>query len=254
MNDPNGAAEPQRHLDVPIAERRRYKRNFIRQAVCELRFPTIFEIEDKRPPAVFWNTLKRDFQTHELVSKLNVSPGKVEHGNAHRFISSRGRWTATLRSSAVSVETTQYISFEDFEKHLSVVLKAAGQTIDSDFYTRVGLRYINLLPCKPADVKGWINSALIAPLATPVLGTVLEFANQIRGSTVCGGYYIQHGFGMEQGSGAAKEGYVLDFDLYSEDVPVAKVWETISMMHDLEHSLFRWAIGPDALAFLEKGV
>jgi uncharacterized protein (TIGR04255 family) len=252
VDNSNGVTVSPRHLNVPQVARRHYSRNFIRQAVCELRFPTIFEIDDRRPPQVFWNAVRRTFQTHDLISKVNLSPAKVEHGNAHRFTTPKGRWTAILRNSSVSLETFQYNSFEDFEENLRVIVNAASQMIDSEFYTRIGLRYINLLPIEGGGVDGWVNPVLIAPLATGVLGDSSEFAGQVRGNTACGGYYFQHGIGVDQAASASK-GYVLDFDFYCDDVPVANAWETIRALHSEEHSLFRWALGPKAQAHLEKG-
>jgi uncharacterized protein (TIGR04255 family) len=252
VNNSNGPAASPRQLSVPQVAREHYARNFIRQAVCELRFPTIFEIDDKRPPAAFWNAVRRVFQTHDLINKVNLGPAKVEHGSAHRFTSPKGRWTAVLRSSSVSLETSQYSSFEDFEQNLRVIVNAASQMIDSEFYTRIGLRYINLLPTGDEGVDGWVNPVLVAPLVTGVLGDSSEFAGQVRGNTACGGYYFQHGFGVDQAVNSSK-GYVLDFDFYCDDVPVAKAWETIGVLHSEEHSLFRWALGSKAQAHLQKG-
>jgi hypothetical protein len=37
-------------LNVPPAGAMHFSRNFIRLAACELRFPTLFELEAERPP------------------------------------------------------------------------------------------------------------------------------------------------------------------------------------------------------------
>ena len=37
-----------------------YKQNFLRQAVCELRFPTLMELGDPRPPSTLFKALRKE--------------------------------------------------------------------------------------------------------------------------------------------------------------------------------------------------
>jgi uncharacterized protein (TIGR04255 family) len=234
-----------RLLNVPRVEPAHYNRNFIRNAVCELRFPTIFEIEDQRPPSNFWRTLRKDFPIHSVLSGVQVGPASMAKSNAHQFKSKRSRWTVVLKPSSITLETAQYDTFEEFEAQLRTVIAAAKQTIDSDFFTRIGLRYVNTLPCGPRDVAGWVNPALVGPLSEGVFGDVEIHFQQIRGTTDCGGYFFQHGLGVDAGPSVGK-GYVLDFDFYREEVGVDDALTTIQRLHELEFSMFSWALGDRA--------
>ena len=254
VEEKNGAGavdgQARRILNVPPAGPAHYPRNFIRQAVCELRFPTIFEIEDQRPPASFWKVVRKDFPVHDVLKNVNLGLASIAQANAHQFRSKQSRWTVVLRTSAITLETSRYDSFEEFERQLSTVVEAAKQTIDSDFFTRVGLRYINMLPCAPGEVDGWVNPSLIGPLAQGVYGDVEEHAQQVRGSTDCGGYFFQHGIGADGGP-SGRKGYILDFDFYREEVGVEEAMATVRRLHDLEFCMFTWALGDKAHVFLD---
>lgn|GEM_PF-1516474 len=240
-----------RVLDIPPVAKTHFPRNLIGQAVCELRFPTIFEIEDRKPPAAFWKAMKHSFPLHDVLNNVNVGPSSVVQVNAHQFRSKQGRWVAVLRPSAITLETSRYTSFDEFEQQLKIVVEAAERTIDSDFFTRVGLRYINRLPCKIDEIDGWLNESLARPLAENVFGDVSEHWQQTRGQTYLGGFLFQHGIGVDAKSQTSRN-YILDFDLYREDVDISEAMDTIRKLHELEFSLFSWALGDKARQYLQS--
>ncbi|WP_298193726.1 TIGR04255 family protein [Metallibacterium sp.] len=238
-----------RPLNVPAVASAHYSRNLIRNAVCELRFPTIFEIEDPRPPSEFWHTLRKDFPNHSLINDVQVGPASLAKASVHQFTSRNSRWTVVLKSSSISLETSRYDSFEEFAEQLKTVLTAATSTIDSDFFTRIGLRYINVLPCSPREVDGWVNPSLAGPLVAGFYGDVEVYAQQIRGVTGSGGYLFQHGLsGKNQGPAH----YLLDYDFYQEEVMVKDATAAVRRLHELEFSLFYWSLGDRARQYLAE--
>lgn len=246
MNDPPPSAKP---LNVAAAESAHFTKNFIRLAVCELRFPTLFElVESDRPPLAFSKALRKDYPTHDLLKDVNVNPGGLAQATAHAFRSRKARWTVTLRAAALTLETSQYDAFEEFEARLGVILEAARATIDSDFFTRVGLRYINALPFNVGEIKEWVNPGLVGPLGDGTFGDVEEHSQVVRGGTSVGGYSFRHGLANNPLGGARE--YVLDFDFYREDVPVSETISTVQKLHELEFSMFTWSLGPKAKAHL----
>jgi len=236
-------------LSVPVAESAHFARNFIRLAVCELRFPTLFElVESERPPAAFSKALRKDYPTHDLIKDVNLNPGGFAQASAHAFRSKKARWTVTLRAAALTLETSDYDAFNELEDRLRAVLDAARATIDSDFFTRVGLRYINAVPFNLTDIKEWVNPGLVAPLGDQTFGDVDEHSQVVRGSTSVGGYSFRHGIANKMQGGG--QDYMLDFDFYREDVPLSETVSTVRKLHDLEFSMFFWSLGPSAKAHL----
>ena len=243
-NDGSGRAA----LNVPASGPAHYERNFIRQAVCELRFPTLYELEAPKPPASFALALRKEYPNQQLVEELSVGNATMSRAPMHTFKSKRQRWTVTLKAAAVLLETSHYDSFVEFKERLAAVLKAAATVIDSDFFTRVGLRYINTIPYPNGELQDWVNPALVGPLAAGIYGDVTEHNGRVIGFTPCGGYIFQHGLVID--GNTTKREYTLDFDLSSEDVALSETLAIVQNLHDLEFSLFKWAIGPAAEAYL----
>ena len=237
------------HLNVPGAPPANYSRNFIKQAVCELRFPTLYELEGARPPVSFAQALRKEYPIQDLMETVSIGGGGApSRANVHAFRSKRQRWTVTLGASSVKLETAHYGAFDEFKERLALVVKAATPIIDSDFFTRVGLRYINVLPYTRTEVDKWINPSLVGALAAGIYGEVNEHNGRVIGSTPFGGYLLQHGIVID-GKSIPTE-YSLDFDLFSEYVQLNEALDTVQKLHDAEFSLFQWAIGPAAKSFL----
>lgn len=191
---------PRRLLNVPAVARAHFTRNLIVRAVCELRFPTLFEFDEGAPPRTFANALRKEYPNYEVLLVQPGEPGAVPV-RAHAFRSKKQRWTATLRAAAVAIETEHYSSFEEFFGRLSGLVKAAMQVIDSDIFTRVGLRYINHVPCSVDAIGEWISADLTgSAVGSGVLGDVQEYTQVIRGPTDVGGFLIKHGLRLVAGS------------------------------------------------------
>ena len=241
------------HLAVPAAKAARFKSNFIRQAVCELKFPTLYELEEGRPPKAFALALRKEYPNQAYGNQVKVGVGPVTHSVVHTFSSKKSAWTVTLRAASVSLETSNYGSFEEFKGRLTHVVQAAVPVIDSDFFTRVGLRYINTVPYTRAAIGEWVNPLLVGPLAQGIYGDPTECASQVTGRTRVGGYRLQHGIASIEGQ-LPNSAYVLDFDFFAEDVPVKEAIETVQQLKELEFSFFMWTLGQAARAELGPSI
>jgi uncharacterized protein (TIGR04255 family) len=224
-----------------------FKRNFIRTAVCELRFPTLFEIEQNQPPPSLARALRKEYPVYDQQDDLNLTIGRVAKNKSHLFISKKSRWKVSLRAHAISLETSHYDSFPEFRSRLSFIVDAAEKIIDSDFFTRVGLRYINVVPFNGADVAKWINPSLVGVLSDGTYGDVRECFQRVSGTTSLGGYLFQHG--LEE-SDPGKERYILDYDFFCEEVSVSDVMDVVDKLHREEFSMFSRALGDQAKEYL----
>lgn len=249
--------QPGAVLNVPPAPPAHYARNFIRLAVCELRFPTLFELDGAAPPVALSKALRKEYPTYETLKLLVNTGGGNVMADAHGFRSKKNRWTVVLRSSALALETSHYDSFADFEVRVEKMIDAARSTIDTDFFTRVGLRYINHLPCKTSDLDGWVNPELVQPLTAGVFGDVAQHFLRVRGTTDVGGYTFTHAIGDSRVPGAIFDGtnadtkpsdavYMIDLDFFREEVAVGDAMTTLRQLHEREFALFDWSLGPKA--------
>jgi uncharacterized protein (TIGR04255 family) len=235
-------------LNVPHVESVRYTRNFIKTVVCELRFPTLLDLE-MAPPAKLQAALRKEFPIYDKQKSVDVSVGNsVSSENAYYFRTVKGDWTVGLRSSSLSVETHAYTEFSDFYDRLDRVLNAAEKIIDTDFFTRVGLRYINVVPVVMSDgLNEWINPGLIGALSDNVFGDIEQYASELQGSTDSGKYSLRQALKYRS---EGKAEYVLDYDFFQENVKLVDTLGLVSEFNKINFSLFHYCLGTKAIEFL----
>ena len=235
-------------LNVPKVEPVTYQRNLLEKAVCELRFPTLYGLERGKPPVSLANALRKQFPEHGIVDGLNLSAGAVEQDFGYAFMDKKRRTTVTFRASALSIETNFYQSFEDFSERVLLVAEAAKTAIDSEIFTRIGLRYINAVPYEQANIANWVNLALVSPLALGLFGQPAEYSGRVAATEEGGGYLLQHGIGKHNQTGQYQ--YLLDFDFWREDVPFSDLSAALGALHEMEFRFFHWSLGPAAFEYM----
>lgn len=241
-----------RRLSVPSVPSVRYQRNFIQTCVCELRFPSLLELESK-PPTSLQQLLRKEYPLYEEQKSIDIgAPGQVRHeGNRYLFRSKNRKWSVLLRSFSIALETTAYKDFDDFTERLSSMLEKSSALLDTDFFIRVGLRYINRVPVEDGDLEGWINSALVLPLTSGALGDVTKYFFEGQGLTDFGLYSFRHGTDSE---GSKVQGYYLDYDYFAEGVSVDETLPLVKNFNQLNFSFFSWSLGQKALDWLGPGI
>jgi len=122
--------------------------------------------------------------------------------------------------------------------------------LDTDFFTRVGLRYIDTIPIEDGDLSGWIQETLVSPLTQGVYGAVVKTAQEVRGYTSVGHYTFRHG--IVDAEQEETQTYNFDFDFYEENVECDKVLELVTQFNRLSFLFFSWAIGPKSQTRLGK--
>ncbi len=241
-------------LKIPKIGEITCSRDFIQTAVCELRIPTVLEL-DSTPPQKFAKAIKREYPVYSPSKDVAVNFGSSPYTSTrHTFTDRKQRWVVTFKSSAITLETAHYQGFEDFHARLMHIVSASKEERDSDFFVRAGLRYINVLPVGQEDLDGWINKDLAPPLLDGTFGSVTEFWQSVRGSTESGGYTLRHGLkeiaprqpGAERGS----INYALDMDFYRDDVEENEVGTLLQSLHSEAFRLFAWAVDEKARHYM----
>ncbi len=242
------------HLTLPVERSVRYEENFIRTAVCELRFPTLLELE-QQPPTKFQKILRKQYPYYKKMNQIALSDaGASPISPKYSFESRKKDWTVLLRPSSISLETSHYTEFKDFRDRLENLLKDTRALLDTDFFTRLGFRYINSIPIQDKDLEDWVNSALIQPILTGVLGTLSKYRSELHGLLQNGKYSVRHGFDRAEDTEGSSSQYILDFDYYMENVDFNQVMPLVCDFHDTNFSFFRWALGKKAKELLGPGL
>jgi uncharacterized protein (TIGR04255 family) len=224
--------------DVGLVE---YEKNFITQAVCELRFPALLEYETATPVQL-QKQLRKDFPVYERQEGVSIGLEIAKRETKHVFKSRKGDLVVSFKPSAIALETARYKNFPDFRMQLEVLLERSKDLLDTDFFTRVGLRYINEIPIGEGNLGDWIRPELVAPLIAGTYGKISRFFQEVRGSTTTGQYSFRHGFPrVEKAEGML---YTLDFDFFDENVPFDSVLSKVTDFNRESFRFFCWTIAP----------
>ncbi len=116
----------------------------------------------------------------------------------------------------MSVETSNYDSFEHLAEQVKHLLSWTVDYRDADFFTRVGVRYVTVFPLRSPDVvlTEWVNPRLVQPLSDGVYGDVSAYAQQVDGLANPGHYVFKHGFSPVSNPPDSGPVYVFDIDFY----------------------------------------
>jgi uncharacterized protein (TIGR04255 family) len=168
---------------------------------------------------------------------------------SHVFRSKDKKWSVSLRAGAFALETTKYATFEYFKRRFFSVVHAVLPLLDTDFFTRVGLRYINVLPVTADGLNGWVNRELVGPLFAGVLGQPTRYWQEVRGFWDGGQYSFRHGLDPNQATG---QHYQLDFDFFDENVEAAHLDQLVVRLHDEGYKFFMWSVGQRAKDYMNS--
>ncbi|MGE3650602.1 MAG: TIGR04255 family protein [Reyranellaceae bacterium] len=240
-------------LRPPPVPRVRYSRNFIKTAVCEMKFPIVLELESK-PPTGLQKQLKRAYPLYELRHEFNLSPlPGSDKRNVYVLQSKKRDWTIQVKSDAIILETTKYADFDEFLDRFKTLLDASRDVMDSDFLTRIGFRYVNEIPIDDGTPQGWINPALCAASSADVLGTIHREHHDYGGKTDFGSYSFRHGPNLTSPN-CGKDGvpipYMLDYDYFNENHDIQDAVSFLQQANEVNFYFFQWCLGPKAFQIL----
>lgn len=139
----------------------RYAKNPLIEVACEIRFPIQLSLQESLP-IDFQKSIAQDFPILELQSELEIEfmfdPNDAENSGrrglkknqttSYSFSSVDHKWVVTLSSQAIRLSTESYLSWEEFETRLVQVLIAFQENYSVDYFTRIGLRYRDLIDRK----------------------------------------------------------------------------------------------------------
>lgn len=239
-------------LRLPAAEVTIYPRNFIQSVVCEMRYPALLEVDPKQVKSV-GHALRKRLPNYQAFRELNLGPTgeTTDPATAHQYQSRDGKTTFVLRPSVLTLETRRYTAFEAFQEDVRLVVDACRDAIDTDFFTRVGLRYINGIPLADNTLEGWIRPELVQTLAQGVYGQVEQCIQDVRGfAAQRGRYTFRHG--LPPHPEGAQATYLVDFDFWEEGVDLTDLTSLLDGFREEAYRFFFWAVGPKTMQVMSN--
>ena len=255
-------------MPFPEAPRAIYKRNVLDRVICQLTFPAILRI-DTEVPSVFQEAIRHKFpmfiESHEGAnfqlpeSITEIMPHDILESLSKRsnlrfqFLSSDRAWTVSLTRDFIALVTTRYTCWEDFSENMELIVQALINVYAPAFFTRVGLRYQNVIDRTALNLKNrqWqdlIARYVLGPLADDKVAdaiadhhNVTAFKLNNEGDLV----RLQHGLVTEHSKDSSEDLYLLDIDLYCEKETEANAHKIATKLNDYNAAnrrLFNWCI------------
>ena len=161
-------------MKFPDVERVIYQKNPLVEVVCQCVFSRIFAI-DERVPAAFQQALGANYpivETRELVIfPMNAtSDSSTSKRTQYLFSTEDRRFTIALVSEFIAVSTQNYREWPEFVRHVEAALAALSHSYAEQTFTRIGLRYIDVVRREALGLGGLPWTELIRPSALGLLG------------------------------------------------------------------------------------
>ena len=153
-------------MKLPDYERVIYELNPLIEVVAQIRFPTILKITSQQP-VDFQDTVRFDSPIFEASRNLQVpvdlskiltqfSSNVVSH-LTYQFKSEDLKWQLTIDQNSITLVTTEYQRYENFVGRFKTAVEKFEEIYNPSFYSRIGLRYRNLIIRSKLKIpdKGW---------------------------------------------------------------------------------------------------
>ncbi|PSB02810.1 TIGR04255 family protein [Merismopedia glauca] len=247
-------------MNLPEFERVLYKHNPLREVVCQLRFPPILKISNQEP-VEFQDELRLQYPLFETVrTQLPLEISNVwqqlglpqQNEVAYSFKSEDQRWNLSITKDFIALATFSYERYEPFKQRLEKALEIFERIYKPSFYTRVGLRYQDLVIRSKLEIedKNWselIAKNIASELYDPELSSSIETVTKnLILNTENGKINFNHGLVTvkEAQQNSNEIAYLFDADFYTEQKIEGNgdVWNILSQFNQSARRLFRWSI------------
>ena len=254
-------------MNFPETARVIYDHNPLVEVACQVSFPRLLAI-DERIPSDFQTLMGAEYpfvETREVVQfSFGIANNAVPSKRIlYDFITEDRRYTVTLGSDSIAVSTRKYERWELFSVHLKNALHAFTKTYSSPMFTRIGLRYIDIISRQDLGLENTKWSELIKNSALGLLAdndVQIEDVVELSAATVlrldeAGKVVIRTALGKSERTGDETI-FVVDSDFFQEG-PVKGMNDAIEICSKFNQSAgkaFRWiihdrlhtALGPQA--------
>lgn len=236
----------------------------LQQVVCNVQFPRVLRLENESP-AGFQDAIKQAFPLYAKGQVISSFPQNVaipqqvlelmasQSVNVqHQFLTEDRKSTVTLAPENLTFTSRSYNSWEDFRSGLQQSLSALNREYRIPFFSRISLRYVNVINKNQLNLAARPWSALLKPdfVGKFPLEQFEDYTQQTAQRMTMslpdgsGTVTIQHGFVIVLGIPKANgRSYMLDFDFHHQPkIEIKDAEQRLDHFHELAGRLFRWCI------------
>jgi uncharacterized protein (TIGR04255 family) len=248
-------------MTFPETPRVIYEENPLVEVICQLKFPPILRI-DTELPAVFQELIRKEYPVVQMAEQVSFPqplmkllqqsvPASFFQGRTYQFISEDSKWTISVSREFLALSTSQYKRWEEFRGKLQTAMDAFVSTYTPSFFTRVGLRYRDVINKSSEALKGLDWPQLLQPHILGELGRP-----ELRGSITHAQRELLVSLGGKRGQVRVLHGliretegtdfsYSVDSDFFCEErTEINNAFELLDAYHHEAGWLFRWFTTP----------
>lgn len=247
----------------PESQRVIYEKNPLIEVICQLRFPTILRI-DAGPLADFQDRIREKYPLYsvqepnieypklpkEFSAILELGMPKPPGSTTHRFSTKDSKRFISLAQNFLALMESNYERWESFRGELVEAEKALTELYRPAFYSRIGLRYKDVISRQELGMSGAKWKDLLQPHIVGELGEsgvcdaiiTTQTRSVIRIPELPGGQ-VNLIHGLVRPSETREECYLIDADFSIEQTEgLNEPFEILDKFNRLGRRLFRWAI------------
>lgn len=256
-------------MPFPTAPRVIYQNNPLIEVVCQLRFPPILKI-DNELPALFQEAIRADYPnfmevsgfTKQIEQKINPSdPNDIFDQlikqnfiniKEYKFSSADEIWKVTLSRTFIALSTSKYERWEEFRLKLEFLFKKFIEIYNPSYFSRIGLRYIDVIDREKLNLKGVSWKDLLQDYVLGIISTeegkaikAFECKYEIGLADAESVVAIRTSFAKTKDNNNLDDSYVIDSDFFNNNkINSTEVFNKLDFFHDRATRLIRWAIKP----------
>ncbi len=248
-------------MPFPPSPRVVYQNNPLEEVICQLRFPTILKIGSELPSG-FQDRIRSAYPLLKEKAPVEIAgiPPEIAQlvakglplrgGHAgYDFTSADQAWTITLTTEFLALTCRKYERWEDFLQHLTGPLDALLALYAPAFFTRIGLRYRDVIRRSQLGLDGVGWGELLRPPMAGVLAcqdvadTVEHTAQEIvlRLEDEQSRVRVRHGLVKDEQSG--EECYLIDCDFFlDKSTETSDAPSKLDFLNRQGRLFFRWCV------------
>jgi len=246
----------------PDSPRVLYEKNPLIEVTCQLHFPPILRI-DSEVPAGFQEKIRNSFPFFseeeggfglldlpaELLQLVKASIASKVTRSARKFESEDKSWTVSLTRDFIALQTRKYTRWEAFRDKLGNLIEVLEAEYRPSYFTRIGLRYQDLIVRSELGLNGvaWselLQSHIAAEYSSPLSQAVIEANHRalIALPSSQGYANLQHGTAFRQNQ-KEEALYLIDADFFTEErTEIANALNRLDIFNREAGRLFRGCI------------
>ncbi len=161
---------------------KKLKKSPLTYVIAQVRFSEMLDIEDYIKE--IQKAVRDEFSEFKVqnITAIDFIKEKVDRANIWQFIDKTFTSGIILTTNSIAIHTSKYLSFEDMIGKTRDVLVKVNKILHNNLYSRLGLRYINLIH---ESVKTTVKPGLLGhPIFKGVYLTTAETRQNTKNGTI----------------------------------------------------------------------